>query len=225
MPAATNVQAKKKAGSTVREHLPGLLKTRAIMQLITQTSNLTMSSREIAELLEKQHSHIKISAERLVEKGVIGDLKIRHFTHNGNTYTEYLLTERESIVLVAQNCPSKIGALLDSLGSASKDLANLLAALESFEVPDEVQGMYVYAIRNINTGHIKLGISRNPEHRLKQLQTGCDGVLELVAFRRAENGFSDERALHGQHSGIHIRGEWFGAQAATALAQNEEVPA
>jgi len=41
MSAATNVQAKKKAGSTVREHLPGLLKTRAIMQLITQSSNLT----------------------------------------------------------------------------------------------------------------------------------------------------------------------------------------
>lgn len=58
MPAATNVQAKKKAGSTVREHLPGLLKTRAIMQLITQTSNLTMSSREIAELTGKELSHV-----------------------------------------------------------------------------------------------------------------------------------------------------------------------
>lgn len=35
-------------------------------------STQTMSSREIAQLIEKQHSHIKISAERLEEKGVIG---------------------------------------------------------------------------------------------------------------------------------------------------------
>lgn len=58
MPAATNVQAKKKAGSTVREHLPGLAITRAIMQLIQASSNLTMSSREIAELTGKELSHV-----------------------------------------------------------------------------------------------------------------------------------------------------------------------
>lgn len=33
---------------------------------------VTMSSREIAELVGKQHSNIKISADRLSEKGVIG---------------------------------------------------------------------------------------------------------------------------------------------------------
>lgn len=58
MPAATNVQAKKKAGSTVREHLPGLAITRAIMQLIQASSNLTMSSREIAGLTGKELSHV-----------------------------------------------------------------------------------------------------------------------------------------------------------------------
>jgi phage regulator Rha-like protein len=42
-----------------------------------------MSSREIAELLEKQHSHIKVSAERLAEKSVIGTLAVREFTHEG----------------------------------------------------------------------------------------------------------------------------------------------
>lgn len=72
-----------------------------------------MSSREIAELLEKQHSHIKISAERLAEKGVIGTLAAREFTHNGNTYTEYELNKRDSLILVAQNCPEFTAIIVD----------------------------------------------------------------------------------------------------------------
>lgn len=73
----------------------------------------TMSSREIAELIEKQHSHIKVSAERLADKGVIGTLAAREFTHNGNTYTEYLLNKRDSLILVAQNCPEFTARIVD----------------------------------------------------------------------------------------------------------------
>ena len=73
----------------------------------------TMSSREIADLIEKQHSHIKVSAERLSEKGVIGTLAMREFTHNGNTYTEYLLCKRDSLILVAQNCPEFTARIVD----------------------------------------------------------------------------------------------------------------
>lgn len=74
---------------------------------------VTMSSREIADLLEKQHSHLKISAERLAEKGVIGTLATREFTHNGNVYTEYLLNKRDSLILVAQNCPEFTARIVD----------------------------------------------------------------------------------------------------------------
>ena len=50
----------------------------------------TMSSREIADLIEKQHNHIKVSADRLAARGVIGTPAVREFAHNGNSYTEYL---------------------------------------------------------------------------------------------------------------------------------------
>jgi phage antirepressor YoqD-like protein len=83
------------------------------MQLATIGQQPTMSSREIAELLEKQHSNIKISAERLTEKGVIGTLALQEFTHNGNTYTEYLLNKRDSLILVAQNSPEFTARIVD----------------------------------------------------------------------------------------------------------------
>lgn len=80
-------------------------------QLIAATQ-LTMSTREIANLLGKQHSHLKVSAERLAEKGTIA-LRGSNFEHNGNTYEEYLLDKRSSLILVAQNCPEFTAAIVD----------------------------------------------------------------------------------------------------------------
>ena len=90
-----------------------------------------------------------------------------------------------------------------------RDTYNIIEALNNFEVPDDVPDMYVYAIKNTSTGNIKLGISKNPEQRLKQLQTGCDGKLELVAYRKADNGYRDELQLHNENSQYAIHGEWF----------------
>jgi phage antirepressor YoqD-like protein len=79
---------------------------------IPQSNELTMSSREIAMLLGKSHSNIKISAERLAEKGTIA-LQGSHFEHRGNTYNEWLLNKRDSLILVAQNCPEFTAAIVD----------------------------------------------------------------------------------------------------------------
>ena len=190
------------------------------MQISTITNNaLTMSSREIAELIEKQHSNIKISAERLEKKGVIGALAVQEFTHNGNTYTEYLLNKRDSFVVVAKVSPQHIGKVIDAWGRTQQSLDELLAALDAFDVPEECSDMYVYAIQNTTTGNIKLGISRNPEQRLKQLQTGNDCTLKLVAYKKAKNKFKDETTLHYNYSSAHVRGEWFNNSSINAITQ------
>lgn len=80
--------------------------------LATSNQPLTMSTREIAKLLDKQHSHIKVSAERLSEKGTIA-LRGSKFEHNGNIYEEYLLEKRDCLILVAQNCPEFTAAIVD----------------------------------------------------------------------------------------------------------------
>ena len=76
-------------------------------------SALTMSSREISDLIDKSHSNIKISAERLSISGVIGTLATQEFIHNGNKYTEYLFNKRDSLILVAQNSPEFTAAIVD----------------------------------------------------------------------------------------------------------------
>lgn len=98
------------------------------------------------------------------------------------------------------------------------DHHKLMSALSSFEVPDDLPDMYVYAIREKESGNIKLGISRDPQKRMKQLQIGNSQELELVALRKADNRFKDERKLHLENNDSHIHGEWFSPEAVNAIS-------
>ena len=56
---------------------------------------------------------------------------------------------------------------------------------------------------------IKIGISQDPEKRLKQLQTGCPFPLELIKIFKPENVLEMEQKLHRELSGCSTSGEWF----------------
>lgn len=66
-----------------------------------------MSSREIAELVEKRHDNVKRTIETLVEAGVIACPQIEDVQEiggNNRTYTtqQYRVGKRDSYVIVAQ---------------------------------------------------------------------------------------------------------------------------
>lgn len=97
--------------------------------------------------------------------------------------------------------------------SSIKDMDSILSAFSSFEIPDDMPDMFVYAIKESDSGNIKIGISRDPKRRLKQLQTGNSSKLELVAYAEAKNKYSDESFAHSINSDNHVRGEWFNEKA------------
>lgn len=101
----------------------------------------TMSTREIADLIEKQHANIKISAERLSEKGVIGTLATQEFTHNGNIYTEYLLNKRDSLILVAQNCPEYTARIVDRWQYLEEQAAKPIDPMVILSDPAAMRGL------------------------------------------------------------------------------------
>jgi len=75
---------------------------------------VTMSSREIAALVQSKHSDVKRSAERLVLGDVLtAPLAQFEFEHNGNIYYEYRFNKRDSLVLVAQLSPQFTAAVID----------------------------------------------------------------------------------------------------------------
>lgn len=81
-------------------------------------TNITMGTKEIADMLSIEHRNLKVSAERLFERGVIGKgsaaLQRSSFTNEQNReFAEYRLNKRDSMTLVAQNCPEFTGELVD----------------------------------------------------------------------------------------------------------------
>ena len=68
---------------------------------------------------------------------------------------------------------------------------------------------YVYLISDSNTYNYKIGISNNPERRIKTLQTGNDNKLKIVHKILCEYYTHVEKALHHRYNLNKINGEWF----------------
>lgn len=84
------------------------------MQLATINNQPTMSSREVADLVESRHDHVKLSIERLVSKNVIQQPPMEEVKNSqGQTVSVYLLNKRDSYVVVAQLSPQFTAKLVD----------------------------------------------------------------------------------------------------------------
>lgn len=80
--------------------------------------NLTMTSREIAELVDSRHDKVKQSIERLADKGVIGLPPLGEYLDAlGRPAKQYVFSgeqgKRDSIVVVAQLSPEFTARLVD----------------------------------------------------------------------------------------------------------------
>lgn len=85
---------------------------------ITGAAPLTMSSREIAELVNSRHDKVKQSIERLVDRGTIvqppmGDERITDTLGRHRSEKVYNLTKRDSYIVVAQLSPEFTARLVD----------------------------------------------------------------------------------------------------------------
>lgn len=74
----------------------------------------TMSSREIAELVNSRHDKVKQSIERLASRGTIGLPPVGEYLDNlGRAASEYRVGKRDSYVIVAQLSPEFTARLVD----------------------------------------------------------------------------------------------------------------
>ena len=80
-------------------------------------ARMTMTSREIADLVGARHDSVKRTIERLAERGVIASPPSVEKPTAGRPVAEYVFTgekgKRDSIVVVAQLCPEFTARLVD----------------------------------------------------------------------------------------------------------------
>lgn len=68
---------------------------------------------------------------------------------------------------------------------------------------------YIYLIQSLENSRYKIGVSKNPNLRIKQLQTGNSSPLKLVCKYRSEFAYKIEKVLQGRYSYLKKEGEWF----------------
>ena len=105
------------------------------MQLI-QSPNLTMGSREIAELVGSRHDNVKRTIQTLADRGVIQLPQTEEVkNHLGQSVSGYQVCKRDSFVVVAQLSPEFTARLVDRW----QELEEMQAA-PSFSIPSTLSG-------------------------------------------------------------------------------------
>ena len=76
---------------------------------------------------------------------------------------------------------------------------------------------YIYLIQSQEDGYYKIGVSKHPNKRIKQLNTGNSSELKLIESYKTDLAHQIERALQRRFSHMRKEGEWF------EMSVNEEV--
>lgn len=84
--------------------------------LIKATPSLTMSSKQIAAVVDKRHDNVKRTIENLANQSVISFTQTEETSHQGagsRPVAVYVVSERDSYIIVAQLCPEYTAKLVD----------------------------------------------------------------------------------------------------------------
>lgn len=95
---------------------------------------LTMSSREIAELLGARHDNVRVTVERLANRGVIELPAMQEVVnHLGQKVREYHLDKRSSLIVVAQLSPEFTARVVDRWQELEERVATYQKAISTFD--------------------------------------------------------------------------------------------
>ncbi len=84
--------------------------------LMNASQPQTMTSKQIAVVVEKRHDNVKRTIENLANQGVISFTQIEETSHQGagaRPVAVYVVSERDSYIIVAQLCPEYTAKLVD----------------------------------------------------------------------------------------------------------------
>jgi predicted GIY-YIG superfamily endonuclease len=68
---------------------------------------------------------------------------------------------------------------------------------------------YIYLIQSLENGYYKIGVSKHPQKRINELNTGNPSPTKLIDTYETEHANQIERALQRRYSHLHKNGEWF----------------
>ena len=186
-----------------------------------KTDSLTLS-----KVTNKHHFHILRDIEEEIltleenpnldaptkEYILKGFVKTSYISVQNKELSKYVLSEQALLQLLLKYS-SEVRANFIKAFKEVRDTLNNIYKLKELEkiLPEiDTNSSYVYIIKNIDTGNIKLGVSNDVQKRLNTFRTGNDCQLELV-YKSVicSNSFSIEQSVHRYFKDHRVRGEWF----------------
>ncbi|MEL6362307.1 MAG: phage antirepressor KilAC domain-containing protein [Pseudomonadota bacterium] len=151
----------------------------------TAIDGLTMSSREIAELLEKRHDDVKRSIKRLVDRGVIvqppmADEQDADAMGRSRSTSVYHLGKRDSYVVVAQLSPEFTARVVDRW----QELEAQVARPAMLTGPQLMAAALIEADPTIKTQAAQIETMREDVQAHERL-TKADGSLNITEAAKA----------------------------------------
>lgn len=146
-------------------------------------SNITMSSREIAELTGKRHDNVLRTARALAEKGITqSEETLYTLESNGQEYPEHRLTKRDSLVLVARLSPEFTAAVVDRW----QELEEAQPKLPDFTNPAEAARAWANEFEQKKIAQEALAIAA-PKVDFYDAVTGSDDCIEMAEVAKVLN--------------------------------------
>ena len=179
----------------------------------------TVNARDLHVFLEVGKDFSTWIKDRIQQYGFVEGVDYSTYKHppelgrgGGRNKIDYHVSLDMAKLLCANEGNERGRAALKFMSANSicsiEELYSMLADIDVLQ-----DDLLLYAIQEVETGRIKIGISSNPEQRLKQLQVGNPCTLVIIDQRPAPNRFKDEKLAHENNSYCSIRGEWFGDNA------------
>ena len=84
-----------------------------------------------------------------------------------------------------------------------------MESLHKFAASSNAVMKYIYLIKNSEDDTYKIGVSKSPNKRLKEIQTGNGNELIIIEKYLTEHYSIIETTLHHYYSYAHKKGEWF----------------
>lgn len=191
--------------------------------IVYKGEDFYLSSLDVAKQLNKRHSNVlrdiedeirRLKSELAPEFNSIlnGIKEVTYLDEQGKPRKAYELNELASYQILLRYSAKHRSVFLLQFKQMRDVVLNMFKLKVLDQVLPEYKGKraYLYIIKNMYSGNIKIGVGSDPIHRLKQLQTGSDSELSLVYTSFVcSNAFNLETDVHKHYKNNHVRGEWF----------------
>lgn len=148
------------------------------------SAELTMSSRDIAQVVESRHDKVKQSIERLSDRGLVSFTPVGEKAGTGRPGVVYHVNKRDSYVIVAQLSPEFTARLVDRWQELESQETSVPKTL-----PEALRLAADLAEKNDQL----MQVARQQGERIRALHNLFDGGVTPFEFAKRLNGVNCQK--------------------------------